>query len=333
VIDAVPEQEQIKIVLQDGQTYLVDKVVLALGNHPPVPFAAASTVGVQCIQDPWDYSALKAIERTDPVLILGTGLSMIDTVLTLHHQQHQGKITALSRRGLIPLMHVTGKVSAPMLPSLPVSLRQLTKQIRSIAKTCMKTGGDWRAIITSLRLRVPACWQAASVRDKQQFLRHVLPYWNIHRHRVHQSIGQLLESLRAQHQLDILAARLVQVHAHQVEIQLRHRSHTTLLPVKWVVNCMGPSLTVNADASALTTAVLKRGVAVMDALKLGFAIDLNGALLNQTGKVSTRFFTLGAPSKGIIWESTAVPDIRKQCLTLAQHLLQPTTIKEPAWNR
>jgi len=40
-----------------------------------------------------------------PVLILGTGLTMVDYVLSLLLEGHKGPIIAISRRGLLPQAH------------------------------------------------------------------------------------------------------------------------------------------------------------------------------------------------------------------------------------
>ena len=79
---------------------LVDKAVLALGNHPPMPFPFPVDHKAARIDNPWDYAAVAAIPAASNVLIVGSGLSMIDAVLTLHHQQHRGNIYVVSRHGL-----------------------------------------------------------------------------------------------------------------------------------------------------------------------------------------------------------------------------------------
>ena len=48
------------------------------------------------------------INKDASVLIVGTGLSMADVVVSLARHGHEGRVTAISRRGIIPKSHDTG---------------------------------------------------------------------------------------------------------------------------------------------------------------------------------------------------------------------------------
>ncbi len=60
---------------------------------------------VSCRADP------SRIDKEASVLIVGTGLSMADVVVSLAKHGHEGKVTAISRRGIIPKSHDTGRAS------------------------------------------------------------------------------------------------------------------------------------------------------------------------------------------------------------------------------
>jgi uncharacterized NAD(P)/FAD-binding protein YdhS len=53
---------------------------------------------------------------------------------------------------------------------------------------------------------------------------------------------------------------------------------------------------------------------------LGLGVTSNCALLHRDGGVSRRVFAVGPVTKGAFCEITAVPDIRRQCELLAEHL-------------
>ncbi len=322
VIDVVPEEGRAKLILRDQTEMRMDKVAFALGNPPPSPFPFPVSSDVNCIHKPWEYTAPQQIDKNAPVLIVGTGLSMIDVVLTLHHQGHQGAIYALSRHGLLPLAHANQSVPPLSLENLPIQLRSLTRKVRETSQAQLEKGGDWRSILNGLRLHVPMIWSAASVQDKKRFLRHVLPYWNIHRHRVHRKLADLLEQLSKQQQLHILAGRILKVEQGEATIALRHTHQTKQIKLQWLINCMGPSLSLAITQQPLIDAMLQRDVAMFDPLRLGFDITSVGSLKNKAGVSSPIFYTLGPIAKSLYWESGAVPEIRKQSFNLARHLLE-----------
>ncbi len=324
VIDVIREHDQARLILRNKKEISVDKVILALGNFSSASFPFPVSADMNCIHHTWDYTAASCIGKKDPVLIIGTGLSMIDVVLTLYHQGHQGNIYALSRHGLLPLPHADHHLPVvDMEENLSNNLLALTKHLRKQSESYVNKGGDWRSIMNAMRTHVSSLWIRASLFDKKQFIRHVLSYWNIHRHRVPSRHRDLLSQLSSQQQLTLLAGRVAEVAQGKASIKLRNKHQTMQIKVNWLINCMGPSLNMIAGQQPLLNALLCRGLATLDPLNLGFAMVPPGALKEQSGQVSTLFYTLGPPAKGVYWESNAVPEIRKQGLALARHLLDP----------
>jgi uncharacterized NAD(P)/FAD-binding protein YdhS len=313
---------EVKVIYGDHQAQIFDRVVLAHGNHPPASLAGLASADVQMFDDPWEYMALKNIPAKDPVLIVGTGLSMVDAVLTLHHQHHHGKIYALSRRGLTPLPHTdVSQVCAFDATSLPTNLRAMFKVLRHEAEKLAAQGGDWRAIIHQVRLHLPDIWQKMDEVCKKRFLRHVLPYWNVHRHRVHAKIYDLLADLRTHGQLDVIAGNLIKIEAQEAHIRLRKRTKTDVIKVKHVINCMGAGHDVVPERQPLLSALIKRGHLELDTLKLGMTSTEKFEVKTRDGKVLPACYTVGPPIRGEVWECVAVPEIRKQCQILAKLLL------------
>lgn len=322
VVDIHVQESQACLLLKNRKEILVDKVILALGNNPPSAFPFPITSSIECIKNPWDYTALNNVKPDDPILIVGTGLSMIDAVLTLYHQHHKGKIYALSRHGLLPLAHADSKVPYVLLQEeLPTSMRTLAQHLRHKTKRHAQDGGDWRSVINALRPDIPSLWARISQHSKRQFLRHVLPYWNVHRHRVHHDVADLLARLQQQQQLQIFSGRVLAIEQDKAILRLRGQSVETHLPIRCVVNCMGPGLTVNLNSPSLIKTLVERGLVVLDDLQLGFATNQLGAIKTAAGEFSQLFYTLGPLRKGVAWECSAVPEIRKQSADLAKILL------------
>jgi uncharacterized NAD(P)/FAD-binding protein YdhS len=294
----------------------VDKVVLALGNS--LPSAPAFPVSLQhYIANPWQYEVIKKIPLQDTVILVGSGLTMVDSVLSLYHQKHQGKIIALSRHGLLPRPHGNSKSTYTFSGAMPQRLSQLVKMLRAAAKE-----NEWQAVINAFRQYIPQIWGSLSVADKKRFLRHGMTLWNIHRHRVPAPVNELLNQLQSTGQLEIISGRVVEFNDGIVKFTRRGADKINSLPAQWLINCMGPSLGLNQKTNPLAQALVQMGLAQWDAHNLGFDVTTWGALNDAQGKPATRLFTLGSPAKGALWESTAVPEIRKQSLAVAKLLLE-----------
>lgn len=311
VMDIKQTSTKLVLLLSDQTRLQVDKAILALGNGYQRPFVFPTDTKIKCIDSAWNYRAPLDIPRTDSVLIVGTGLSMVDTVLTLSHQQHEGQICAISRHGLLPLPHLS-QPSALLSWEHPFDgLRSLLKKVRQTGEDLVKTEQDWRSIFQALRNQFNHYWLQSATSHKKQFLRHVLPYWNVHRHRLPATVYQHLEVLKERQQLKILSARLLGVKSQTAFLRLRYQHQTTTLPVQWIINCTGPSLAQAEQRPPLLNALLKRGLVSLNELKLGVAASIQGQSINALGKYSSQLYVAGPLMKGIHWECTAVPDIRK----------------------
>ncbi len=101
----------LSVRLDRARTVAADIAVLATGNFPPEPPRVADPSfydGPLYRPDPWAPEAVQGLDPATPVLLIGSGLTAVDTVTSLLDLGHTGPITALSRRGLLPLVHVDG---------------------------------------------------------------------------------------------------------------------------------------------------------------------------------------------------------------------------------
>jgi uncharacterized NAD(P)/FAD-binding protein YdhS len=326
--------------LASGGMVLVDAAVLASGNLPPgtMPMKGAATPDAPAFQhDPWDKSALSGLDPNASVLLIGTGLTMVDAVITLLDSGHTGRIHAVSRRGLLPHAHADAPVTAMPVPAaLPHGLRALTRWLRQEIRHAIAAGKDWHAVIDGLRPHTQGLWQFLSTNEQASFLRHLRPWWDVHRHRMAPEIARRIDAARASSQLRIHAGRIeaAALAGAQAEVMLRRRNAQaqTVLLVDRVVNCTGPAGDITRITDPLIRSLLQDGLARADAHRLGLDVTDTGAVRDWVGAASGRLFALGPLTKGIFWEITAVPDIRRQCAAMAEHLgrtLQPAS-DEPA---
>jgi uncharacterized NAD(P)/FAD-binding protein YdhS len=244
---------------------------------------------------------------------------MIDVVLTLFHQGHQSPIYVISRHGLLPLTHALTKTEDRFLPQgMPNNLRALTKKLREMERQ----GCEWRSLMNAVRRRVPDLWIKMKLADKKQFIRHLLPYWNIHRHRVPASVDSILKSLLKKNQLHVLAGRVLFAQDGVIHVQMRGTQEVRRIEFDWLINCSGPSLDSQSMAPGLVRHLLSQGLVIQDPLKLGFVTASSGGVMGLDGKVSDQIYTLGPPVKGMRWECSSVPEIRSMAKNIAINLLK-----------
>jgi uncharacterized NAD(P)/FAD-binding protein YdhS len=105
IIDIDPHNRTLRD--SDGQQYTSDQVVLALGHAPIANPLARWVPTPQRMVSGYDWAAITTqISPLDDIIIIGSGLTMVDTIVALQHHGHRGNISAFSRHGHVPQTHV-----------------------------------------------------------------------------------------------------------------------------------------------------------------------------------------------------------------------------------
>ena len=307
------------VALERQEAVSAEALVLAIGNQPPGQLAALDGAGDRLIANPWSSAAREAVAdavATDaPVLIVGTGLTMVDVVLSLAAEGHRGEILALSRRGLIPRGH------APYDPA-PVELDEVPEGSTAKLLAWLRRRGaeaGWRAAIDSLRPHSSELWQALGRDEQRRFLRHARPWWDVHRHRIAPQVAGLLVDLIAAGRLQVVAGRVQSCRTTDaaVEVAIRKRSRSDVLTRQfaYVFNCTGPLHSIANTDDSLLAQLLGDAHARPDELGIGLAVD-------EASRVegAERLWAVGPLTKGAFWEIIAVPDIRAQAAAVADDI-------------
>jgi uncharacterized NAD(P)/FAD-binding protein YdhS len=322
------------VQLASGESLPVDAAVVAGGNIPAVPVLpgdAALRRSRRWRPNPWANDTFRGLDPTAPVLLLGTGLTMVDCSVSLLAQGHVGPIHALSRHGLLPLAHTARPAAVPPAPrTWPSGLSALTRLVRQQARDAVAAGQPWQSVVDALRPITQELWQTATTEDRARFLRHLRPWWDVHRHRMAPAVATRIDGALERGQLRVHAGRVISCKSagDGVDVQFRPRvgGDPVELHVARVVNCSGLARDVTKVTDPLLQSLLREGIARPDPLRLGLDVTPKGALRGKDGTASERLFTVGTLTRGIFWEVTAVPELRRQCETVARHLgsrLQP----------
>ncbi len=318
------------VSLADGRRLTFDRIALCFGNLPPgsppgVTDAARNSP--RYLHDPWKARGLETILTNDDILIIGSGLTMADVVETLSRRGHRGKIAVISRHGVIPHRH---EAAHPLtLPKPTGSLLEIFRAVRTTAKDAPARGHDWRDVIDALRPWTIDLWRGLSLAERRQFLRHIRAHWDVHRHRVAPAVADTLAHAQQRDQLTVSAGRILSIDfkdgAFDVAIRRRGESAVTRTSPAWIVNCTGPQGDYAKTSNPLVRNAVEAGVIRPDPLQLG--LDVNDAcmVIDATGAASPNISAVGPPTRGVFWEITSVPDIRRACVAMAETLLKPSS--------
>ncbi len=295
------------------------------GNKPPAP-PCPVPASPRYVCDPWTPGALDGVADGSPVVVLGTGLSMLDVAISLTGAHPETVVHAVSRHALLPREHRCPPDRAVQTPILqapdrsPVDLPGLIRQVRVAAA---EAPDGWQAVIDALRPHIPGLWQRLSPPEKRLFLRHVARYWEVHRHRVPPATARRIDQLRSAGRLSLLRGRVIAVSDRPTDLCVRIEQDARVVEVAagWLINATGPAADVTSTTDPLLHGLLDSGLARPDSLRLGIEADARGALLNVSGTASEIVFTLGPPLRGQLYETTAIPEIRDQAAALAGRLL------------
>lgn len=333
IIDIEKENEQYILSLQNNKRIKTDSVILAVGNFLPADPVLKNmdySYSPNYFRNPWDNEINHSLKRTDDILIIGTGLTMVDKILDTYHQIHKGKIYAISRNGYLPFTHYPCS-RHQKYPDYTEELLQAstTQELYSIIRrhidAGIKSGIDWRVVVDTIRPSLPKIWDGLSLREKKTFLRRVGSLWTVVRHRIPVICADIIHLLKDKKQLQIVGGRILEIIETDKGFTVAYLDKKELIrkeiQVQKIINCSGPQLNPANTDSLLLKNLLNKGMICVDELGLGLNALHDGRLLDKNNQVVPDFYTIGNGLKGILFESTAIPEIRVQAYNLAKNLL------------
>lgn len=309
------------VVLADGRTITADAVVLAPGNlEPAVPgkFDVAA-LGAAWIGDPWASELGEGLGADDTIVILGTGLTAVDTALTLDARGYTGRMLALSRRGLAPRAHELLEPVVTPPEQLPATLGALIRHVR-------RRSGEvsWRSAVHELRSVTQGLWRDATAAERARFLRHLRPWWDVHRHRIAPAVGATIDRLEAEGRLSFASGKILSIEPLEggARTTWRPRGSDAVETVEaaQIVNCTGPEMNIVRAGERLFDALIAADRIRPDPLRIGLDVDWDCRVLGADGEASATLSAIGPVTRGTFWESVAVPDIRLQADRVAKRL-------------
>ncbi|MBP0597360.1 FAD/NAD(P)-binding protein [Herbaspirillum sp. LeCh32-8] len=308
------------ITLDNGRQLAAARVVLAPGL-----FRAGSgffssqaerrELGERYIDDVWNAHAWRDVGGDEDILLIGSSLTALDAAFNAERAGFKGQFHALSRRGLLvqPRRQLAPWPDVLDAERLPESLSELLRATRIARRAVKAAGADWQQLPPAIRPHVPTLWNKACNADRQRFLRHIRPFWEIALHRAGPESGKKLDQLNASGRLRQLTGRIraLRPAGDKVAVRWTPRGDTadqTLL-VDRVVNAAGYEFDWLRVDDTLVRALLTRKLVRPHAT--GFGIDADpttGEVLGAAVAVPGTLFAVGHPLRGAAWESNSIPE-------------------------
>jgi len=321
---------RLDVVLSDARVLPADHVVLAVGavpSNPALPVADAVRTGGRYLEDPWDVDAYQNIPRTGKTLLIGTGLTMLDALVTLERRGFRGQYQAISRRGL--LIHQRRDV-APLRDflaeaPLPTTALGLLRAARQALAAVPHGRPDWQSLVLAIRPHVGPLWQRASEAERARFLRHLRPIWEISLHRAPPRSINLLDRGRSEGWFSHRAGRIIALDAGEggrIAAQVRWRGQPTeeTFLVDAAINCTGAGYDWTRSKRSLAANLLAKGLVRPGPLGFGIDADTQAAVIGRENVPARDISAIGPALRGVRWESNTLNELLQQAAQLAQRI-------------
>jgi len=321
-------------VLLDNETSItIDKVVIATGNQTPrnptiknPSFYASSNY----FKNPWQKNSIENITSELPILIIGNGLTMVDTLLGLEEVGYRGVVYSLSPNGYNMLPHRHNGIKYTDLVDEKDSYKTLhdwTKAVFKHIKLVRSYGLSAEPVIDSLRPHTQKIWQNLSEAERKQFMSRIRHLWGVARHRIPLNTHDKIQQLRIQRRLNIIAGRLLDNNETEKGIEVwfynKKTGNNETLLVGRIINCTGPDSDISNYESHFLKKCLEKGYITQDNLKLGLRANTQTfQVLNSALEPQPRLYAIGSLLRGELWETTAVNELRTQAKLVAGELVE-----------
>lgn len=317
-------------IISDSQGSTTKADFLVIATSHPAPEAPANLVRAlaghpRFVPDSTVAGSLGVIRPRDRVLIVGNGLTSADIVASLNRGGHQGPITSISRRGL----RSRGHAPFPQEPfgefeTAPVhSASGLLRKVRVMIAEAAAAGVTWHAVIDQIRGHGLSIWNSLSVSARRRVVRHLRPFWDVHRFRIAPQVEDVLEAAIIAGHLEVLAASVGSVEraGEEIEVTLRRKHAEPLRRVyDAVVVTTGPAHGGILDSQPWLAALRDDGRLQLDPTGLGIACNERSEALRLDMTADPSLLISGPLARGTFGELMGLPQITEHAVFVATEL-------------
>ena len=330
--------EVYEILLDSGGAISADVVVLAVSHPPP-----AMPRGIRHLRDepkffadPWSAAVGRDTAPGDRVLIIGTALSTADAIATLHAAGHTGEVVAVSRRGLVSRQRVVTQTESfgDFRTSPNHTALALLRQARATIQAAEAGRSCWESVIETIREQGKEIWAALPVAERARFLRHVRPYWDVHRYQLAPQLGAIMARQIAAGRLTIQAARIERAEREsgRFRVWLRRRG-AAAAQEEWfdtIINCTGPDHSQVLNTNAALASLAEAGLVRADCHGLGIDTDTRARALDRDGAPNETLFVSGPLARAAFGELMGLPQVTMHAALVAAEVAELAGVLVPA---
>ena len=300
----------VRATFSSGESNNYASVILAMGHGKArIPdFLHDVPESSRIISDVWDGNLLPEA-RT--LLCFGTGLSFIDIALTHLSRDSRNRVIAISGSGKLPERHV----QFPITPFTPT-----VEEVSTLPKlrAYLESAGDlWREAVDGLRPITEAMWQKFSTDERAEFLATDGSWWSRRRHRIAPEVADQVEGEIRSRRLTVVKGKVVRVTAGDQTVDLELEDGKTYSGDYLAI-------TIGRDyelTDPLTMNLLMAGKTSRGPLGMGLSVDVStGQLLRVDGTAYPQIYAIGPLRSGEAFETSAIPEIRRQCSSVAKRM-------------
>lgn len=327
--------KSVTVRLKHGADFRSDRVVIATGPLPggdPVEVPQALRDNGTWIGNAWDETAIEPAFGDEAVLVIGTGLTMIDAAISLAGAPGGPVVRAISRSGLVPKPHRPGYTTVSELklpPTGPLSINDAMGIFLAEECRLQVAGGDWRDAMDSMRRVTPELWRRMPLKDRKWFLNNVQRVWEVHRFRMAPEIARRFDELVVKGRIVVSAGRVARLEPSQggAIASLATLGSTEQIEVQHVINSTGASGNILDDPPPLIRELIEAGYVRPDDLLLGLDVAPDGRAITASGAPSKHITVIGSLRRGVEWESIGMTELKKQAPVIAEGLVRDLALE------
>jgi uncharacterized NAD(P)/FAD-binding protein YdhS len=172
--------------------------------------------------------------------------------------------------------------------------------------------------VDSIRPVSQAIWRTLTPRQREQFLRHLSRFWDVHRNRMAPFVGRLVTQWQEEGRLTAVKADVAAIRSTGDEVIVSDAAGRSWSADR-VAIATGPD--TSCDKNRLVAHMHDSCLVTPGPCGIGINLEPSThRVIDATGTVNLSMYVIGTPTKGVLFESTGMPDIRNSAVVIAESI-------------